>query len=452
MARISQKPTFRTSLRTNLPFSTSQSRDVPTKLSSLSFFIAHENSIPTTLSLTVSPTPFTPSKNNVSTPQSSETLPKLDQLAFIDNIPSQPTSTDNTNSKRTLPIFVKIIDVTSNQPSSIPTDNNRQLPTPTDNNRQLPTPTDNKRSPNNNQPPPISTEHNQQLPIPTDNNQPPDNIDITKNQPLPTSTDNRLPSIPDDNIDITRNRPLPTSTNNINNIITNRPNKPLPTFIDNINTITNQPKPTSNDLFAQPPPPLHHLPPINRKHNKLKNRIFSSFSTNSRPFISPTITVTSNNTLPSPLPVNPPELIGIIIAAIIAIIVVVLIIKKITFGLDEMNDPLFDRHDLDLINLQQNQEYTSKCCKKPRFFDTLKRWFNNIFNRGNDRFRLNSLTSSVMNSMDTTKRFDKKKNNIVYMESEIAEDSGVGVSSMCETEISFPDIHSHVLNWEEYIL
>ncbi|CAG8814626.1 11933_t:CDS:1, partial [Racocetra persica] len=97
----------------------------------------------------------------------------------------------------------------------------------------------------------------------------------------------------------------------------------------------------------------------------------------------------------------------------------------------------------------QNQEFYSEWGETPRFFGTLKRWIRNIFNRGNNRAKLNKLTSSV--NVDITNRLEKKKGN-VYRESETMEDSGVGASSVCETEISFPDIHSHVLNWDEYIL
>ncbi|CAG8845681.1 10488_t:CDS:1, partial [Racocetra persica] len=90
------------------------------------------------------------------------------------------------------------------------------------------------------------------------------------------------------------------------------------------------------------PSPADELRPertpfINQKNlKKLKPEFKTHFSPSSssipQPSLSPTISDSTNSRGPSPLPVNPPEMIGIIIAAIIATIVVILIIKKITFG------------------------------------------------------------------------------------------------------------------------
>ncbi|CAG8644711.1 16112_t:CDS:2 [Racocetra fulgida] len=327
MALNFQKQTTGTPLHTNSPSPDSRSQDMLTKLSSQPLFIAHENSISTTLSLTISPTP-TSCENNGSTFLPSESL--------------------NQNS-----LFIRD-SISDNIPDSIS-----------------------------------------------------DNIP------------DKIPS-------------LSTSTDDI------------------INFPADGQRPGSSPFINQKN--LKKLKP------EIKNHLYSSSSSISQPSLPPTITDSRGDL---PLPVDPPEMVGIIIAAVIATIVVVLIIKRITFGkifgndyvisngLDENNDPLFDRHDLDIINLQQNPDFYSEWGETPRFFGTLKRWINKLFNRGNNRAKLNKLTSSV--NMDITNRLDKKKCS-VYRESETMEDSGVGASSVCETEISFPDIHSHVLNWDEYIL
>ncbi|CAG8543877.1 10737_t:CDS:2, partial [Scutellospora calospora] len=178
----------------------------------------------------------------------------------------------------------------------------------------------------------------------------------------------------------------------------------------------------------------------------------------SQSFLPPTISPTyiSNSTTSSDLSHNPPAIIGIIISSIIAIIVLVLIIKKTTFGkisiekrqfslgLGANNDPSFDLNDF-----QQNQELTSKFFKKFELFDTFKWWIANIFNRGNRKFRLNSLI--ISNNIVIINNHDMKNSNFVNIEDETF-DYGVGVSSISETEISFPDILPHALNWEEYIL
>ncbi|CAG8786065.1 35944_t:CDS:2, partial [Racocetra persica] len=164
MALNFQKQTTGTPLHTNSPFPDSRSQDMLTKLSSQPFFIAHENSIPTALSSTISPTPSTSCKNNGSTILASESLHKNSLFirdSISDNIPDS---------------------VSDNIPDKIPS---------------LSTPIDNIR--------PLSRLN--------------DKIDkIITNQPLqPTPTDitsRQPPKIPNDNIDNTiTNQPLPTSAN-----------------------------------------------------------------------------------------------------------------------------------------------------------------------------------------------------------------------------------------------
>ncbi|KAF0526230.1 hypothetical protein F8M41_014130 [Gigaspora margarita] len=219
-----------------------------------------------------------------------------------------------------------------------------------------------------------------------------------------------------------------------------------------------------------------------------------------KPLNIPSISPTSNSTNTLPLSNNPPAIIGIIIASIIAIIVVILIIKKTTFGkiniepfvkrqfkiqnddikvltfntsnssnnnqnnnnnnnnlrfgnnfgigqeIDGMNDPLFDRRDLDMIELQQ--ESSSNFSENSKFYNILKRKFLNIFGWKNSN-NLNSLSNMI--NVDNVKISEKGKNRVIYTEEGIG-DSGFGVSSMSETETTIPDTLPYDLDWEDYIL